>query len=150
MEDIHPDSYLQWKEHWRQSQKDKHYNFVILSIRMKDTDKNLFTSYSISGNLGLRRLLITSDSILLHRAAYGLRSTACCRANSLPRAAAFSKSALASSFWHASLRRRPLCTRAWQALRPVPPLREMAWSRSCRAPGTIKYADILYRGRLSF
>lgn len=90
-------------------------------------------SYCIS-DTGLRSLLITSDSILLHRAAYGLRATACCRANSLPSAAAFSKSALASSSWHANLRKRPLCTSPWQAVLPVPPLREMARSRSSSAP----------------
>lgn len=91
--------------------------------------------YSLSDTSGLRSLLITSESILLHSAAYGLRSAACCRANSLPSAAAFSKSALASSFWHANLRKRPLCTSAWQADRPSVPPREMAWSRSRRAPG---------------
>lgn len=90
-------------------------------------------NYCIS-DTGLRSLLITSDSILLHRAAYGLRATACCRANSLPSAAAFSKSALASSSWHANLRKRPLCTSPWQAVLPVPPLREMARSRSSSAP----------------
>lgn len=92
-------------------------------------------SYCASDMLGLRSLLITSDSILLHKAAYGLRSTACCRANSLPREAAFSKSARASSVWHPNLRRRPLCTSAWQPVRPPPPLRTMALSRSCKAPG---------------
>jgi len=77
---------------------------------------------------------MTSDSMLLHRAAYGLRATACCRANSLPSAAASSKSARASSPRHASLRRRPLCTSAWHAVRPALPLKVTARSRSPRAP----------------
>ena len=87
-----------------------------------------------SGTSGLRSLLITSDSMRLHRAAYGLRTTACCRANSLPIAAARSKSSLALSFWCASLSIRPLCTKAWHAVRPLPPLKEMARSRSSIAP----------------
>lgn len=91
--------------------------------------------YYFISNIGLRSLLITSDSILLHRAAYGFRATACCRANSLPSAAAFSKSALASASWHAKRRKRPLWTSPRRAVRPVPPLREMARSRSSSAPG---------------
>lgn len=83
---------------------------------------------------GLRNLLMTSVSILLQRAAYGLRITACCRANSLPSAAAFSKSALASASWCINLCKRPLCTKLWQAVLPVPPLRAIALSRSSRAP----------------
>lgn len=98
----------------------------------------VYIIYCISDTSGLRSLLITSDSILLHRAAYGLRTTACCRANSLPSAAAFSKSALASSSWHANLCKRPLCTSAWQAVRPASPLREMARSRSSSAPERIE------------
>jgi len=102
---------------------------------MVNMQQIIFINYSISETSGLRSLLITSVSILLHRAAYGLRATACCLANSLPSAAAFSKSSLASSFWHINLRKRPLCTNAWQTVRPVLPLRVIALSRSCRAPG---------------
>lgn len=119
----------QWTEFREHHKK---VNLLISDFQRRRTP-NVF-HHCMSDVSGLRSLLITSDSILLHRAAYGLRTTACCRANSLPSAAAFSKSALASSFWHASLCKRPRCTSAWQAVRPVLPLRAIAWSRSPRAP----------------
>lgn len=87
-----------------------------------------------SGRSGLRSWHIISDSMRLQSAAYGFRSIACCRANALPSAPARSKSSLASSLRPVRRNSSPRCTRAWQAARPVPPLKEMAWSRSSMAP----------------
>lgn len=100
--------------------------------------RNVTRSYSISDTSGFRSLQMTSDSMRLQRAAYGLSITACCCANLLPSSAARVKSLRASSAWLPSRNSSPLCTRAWHAVRPAPPLRAMARSRSRIAPGTEK------------
>lgn len=143
---------------WFKQQQEQYscfFNFLIfyftcIQYKQKRETPHPKNNYFIS-DIGLRSLLITSDSILLQRAAYGFRATACCCANSLPSAAAFSKSALASASWHAKRRKRPLWTSPRRAVRPVPPLREMARSRSSSAPGKREehrkehpYLEIIY------
>ena len=83
---------------------------------------------------GRRSCPITSASMRLHSAAYGLSSTSWRRANWLPSRAARSKSLRASSSRPCSRATSPRCTKPWRAVRPRPPLSASARSRSSRAP----------------